>query len=957
MSMARPIQYDPEKNRERDRLVHGLERPAEGCSLNVEFSPGGRFDKSPAVHCRVGVRSGASPEGTVESSHVSRTANDICGNDSAVSSSRPTAFLWLRLSLTFLFVTVATPLLAASVDYSREVKPILAENCYKCHGAAQRKGGLRLDTAALAVKGGERGAAIKPGKSAESPLIQAIKGTHPELPRMPHKRPPLTDAQIASIEQWIEQGVIAPANEEPDKGVHWSFAPPQHAKPPSVRQTNWPRNPIDEFILARLEMEDIKPSAQAERSTLIRRVSLDLTGLPPTPAEVDAFLNDGDSTAYESLVERLLASPHYGERWGRWWLDAARYADSNGYSIDSMRSIWPYRDWVVSALNQDLPFHQFTIWQLAGDLLPNPTQEQLIATGFHRNTQVNHEGGIDLEQFRVESAVDRVNTTATVWLGLTLACAQCHDHKFDPLTQREYYRFFAFFNQQENDGHGNAALEAINTFELGSPEELTALAKYREEFQGREKELNEWVEKELKPKQPEWETGLDEGAKKKLKPEVVAVLAVPAAERNEFQVGTAFNAFRDQDSGYRVRRKALDQFKKREPKVTTSLIMKDRSELRETHVMIKGDFTRPGVTVEPGTPAVLHPFPGSARASRAAFGTPPEAVASSPSSERNTSTPVLSEASPAHEMHALPNRLDLAEWLISRENPLTARVIMNRVWHQYFGKGLVETDNDFGLQGTRPTHPELLDWLATEFMERGWSLKAMHRLIVSSATYRQASVVTLVRAWSDSPGTARALTSAATIDPLNRLLWRQNRIRLDAELIRDVSLTASGLLERRLGGPPVFPPQPDGLDAFTQNKREWKTSTGGDRFRRGLYTHIQRTRFHPALAVFDAPDSYTACTRRLRSNTPLQALTLLNDHQFVELAEGLASRLEEQAGNDAAKLDFAFRCCLARPPTNSESERLQRLLSTERSAQPSEMAAWTTIARVLLNLDEMVTRE
>src|SRR5438552_7648785 len=371
---------------------------------------------------------------------------------------------------------------ARPVDYVREVKPLLVERCYKCHGASQQKGKLRLDTAASALQGGESGPALKRGRSAESLIVQAVKGIHPEISRMPYKKPPLSEAQIALIEQWIDQGAPAPADEQPERNVHWAFVAPERVAPPEVKKQGWVRNPIDRFILARLEKEGVAPSPEADHITLIRRLSLDLVGLPPRAEEVNAFLNDARPDAFERLVDRLLASPHYGERWARWWLDAARYADSNGYSIDSVRSIWPYRDWVISALNGDLPFDQFTVWQLAGDLLPNPTTEQLVATGFHRNTQVNHEGGIDIEQFRIESAMDRVNTTATVWLGLTLGCAQCHDHKLDPSTQREYYRFFAFFNQQENDGHGNSALEASNTLELGTPEERAALAAYRDQL-------------------------------------------------------------------------------------------------------------------------------------------------------------------------------------------------------------------------------------------------------------------------------------------------------------------------------------------------------------------------------------------------------------------------------------------------------------------------------------------
>jgi hypothetical protein len=718
---------------------------------------------------------------------------------------------------------------------------------------------------------------------------------------------------------------------------HWAFIPPTHPTPPVVQHTGWARNAIDRFVLARLEKEGIATSPEADRATLLRRVSLDLTGLPPSPAEVDSFLGDTAPDAYERLVERLLASPHYGERWGRWWLDAARYADSNGYSIDSVRSVWPYRDWVVRALNADLSFDQFTIWQLAGDLLsPDARQgspDPIIATGFHRNTQVNHEGGIDAEQFRIESAVDRVNTTATVWLGLTLGCAQCHDHKYDPFTQRDYYRLFAFFNQQENDGHAGSALRAENTLDIGTPGELAALASHREELKRREKELNEWIEKDLKPRQPAWEKSLAGESGRKLKPEVAAALAVAAGERNEFQADTAFKAFRDQDAGYRERRKTVEEFRKSEPQLPTTLVMKERSERRETFVMIKGDFTRPGAKVEAGVPELFEPL-----------------------RQPDVHTP-QPDAAPKQTEGRARTRLDLARWIVSPGNPLTARVLMNRVWQLYFGRGLVETDNDFGTMGVPPSHPELLDWLATEFVAHGWSLKAMHRLIVTSATYRQSSDTPSPSARARSHEVAGGKLKTENADPNNKLLSRQNRLRLDAEWIRDVQLAASGLLDARLGGPPGFPPQPSGIDAFTQNKREWKTSAGDDRFRRALYTHIQRTTLHPALAVFDEPDTYVTCTRRLRSNTPLQALTLLNDRQFLELAQGLASRLMTRQGGDADRIEFAFRCCVARSPSKDELSRLRQLLDEERGTGTAESTAWLAVARVLLNLDETITRE
>ncbi|MBI1841141.1 MAG: DUF1553 domain-containing protein [Verrucomicrobia bacterium] len=688
---------------------------------------------------------------------------------------------------------------------------------------------------------------------------------------------------------------------------HWAFEKPQRPFPGGEPGAH---NPIDALIQARIRTEGLRVSPEADRSTLLRRVSLDLTGLPPSLEDLASFLADRDPGAYERVVDRLLNSPHYGERWGRWWLDAARYADSNGYSIDSPRSIWPYRDWVVRALNADMPFDQFTLWQIAGDLMASnalprgvDAKDPLIATGFHRNTQVNHEGGVDVEQFRVESVVDRVNTTATVWLGITLACAQCHDHKFDPLTQRDYYRFFAFFNSCENDGHGDLSLEAVNHVDLGTAAEIAARDAHRAEHKRREAQLNDWLSREIAPGLAKWEASLTPKARSELAPLVRDTLEVPPAQRGKDQSNVVWTAFRNQSAEYTRRRKEIDSFKSSEPRVATSLVMRERREPRETRVLIKGDFTRPSDVVEAGTPAVLPALPSSG------------------------------------VDRTRPNRLDLARWLTSPENPLTARVLVNRVWQQLFGRGIVETENDFGTQGSLPSHPELLDGLAIDLMSRGWSLKALLRSIVTSATYRQSS-------------TARS--NLMERDPSNRWLARQSRIRLDAEVIRDAVLSASGLLDQKVGGPPVFPPQPTGLGAFTQNDRPWATSKGPDRYRRALYTHLQRTSLHPALAVFDAPDSYQTCTRRLRSNTPLQALALLNDPAFTEFAEALGRRLAESPRG----IDLGFQLCLSRSPKPEEKRRLGSFVSAQRKrSSASEPAIWTDVARVLLNLDETITRE
>jgi mono/diheme cytochrome c family protein len=823
------------------------------------------------------------------------------------------------VSLASFLLTVSPSAAADAVDYVRDVKPLLARRCTACHGPAKQKAGLRLDTAAAIRKGGDSGPAIVSGKGSASLLIKAVSGA-PDVPVMPRNGPRLSAAEIGLLKTWIDQGATAPTTEiaadpRQAKRKHWAFQPVVRPPLPPVRDVAWVRNPIDRFILARLEKEGIAPSPEADRTTLIRRVSLDLVGLPPTPREVEEFVHDPRPDAYERLVDRLLASPHYGERWGRHWLDLARYADSNGFNIDAPRSIWKYRDWVIAALNQDMPFDRFTVEQIAGDLLPGATTEDRIATGFHRNTLRNEEGGIDIEQFRVESVVDRVNTTGAVFLGLTVGCAQCHDHKYDPLTQREYYQLFAFFNNADEP-----------TLELPTPAQQRRRQAIRARIGelDRQRRLLDPVNETLLA---EWEKKLSTEARAALPYSIRGILDVPDNARDRNQVRALLAALRKGDQTRHVvgglgnplvaaahlkalvfRNEAdreIARLRKQEPVVITTLVMQERKTPRETHVHLGGDFLRKGARVSPGVPDALPPLRAKS-----------------------------------------PNRLDLARWLVDPKNPLTPRVTVNRLWERYFGLGIVETENDFGTQGTPPSHPELLDWLASELVARGWSLKAMHRLIVTSATYRQSS---------------HARPDLAVIDPRNRLVARQARLRLDAEIVRDTALAASGLLSQKLGGPSVFPPQPDGVFAFTQIRRDWKANTGSDRYRRGMYTHLWRSAPHPALTVFDAPDSTTACTRRNRSNTPLQALTLLNDQAFYEFAQGLAGRvLRECPGADAERLRYAFRLCLARAPRTGEQKRLEELLRSQRTESPAnapERAAWTTVARVLLNLDEFLTRE
>jgi hypothetical protein len=747
---------------------------------------------------------------------------------------------------------------AETVRFRTDVLPILAENCFACHGfdAKNRAADLRLDDRAAAIEQG----AIVPGDAAASLLLDRVDAADPDEVMPPRDSGKTLSAREREIlRRWIEQG----AEYEP----HWAFAAPAPAAPPAVPGVD---HPIDRFIRARLAAVKLSPSPRADAATLMRRLHLDLVGLPPGPAEVEAFVRDPSADAYDKLVARLLDSPHHGERWGRWWLDQARYADSHGYSFDNPRQIWKYRDWVVDAINADMPFDRFTIEQLAGDLLPEATTAQRIATGFHRNTQINQEGGIDPEQFRIDAVFDRVATTGSVWMGLTIGCAQCHDHKFDPVEQREYYGLFAFFNDQDeidmrvlDDRVDPAVVDAARD---------AARQAVADAMEARASAL------------AAWEAGLTDKDRERLSAAVTKILDKPAEDRSfEDRRALFVVASGVVDDEFLL---LLDEYDRAvvEAKGVSTLVLAERSQPRTTKRFVMGDFTRPAEEIEPGTPAILPPL------------------------ERGD---------------ARPDRLDLARWLVTSKHPLTARVIVNRIWQQYFGVGLVETENDFGLVGTPPSHPELLDWLACEFRARGWSLKALHRLIVSSETYKQRSV---------------RRPDIQEVDPLNRLLARQQRLRLDAEGVRDVALAASGLLAPAIGGPPVFPPIPAGVTDQGQVKHKWPVSTGDDRHRRALYTFRFRASPVPALAVFDAPDGQLTCTRRGRSNTPLQALTLLNDAAFFEFAGGLEKVIRAEG------IEAAFVRCTSRRPAAEELSILARL-------DPLDQA------RVLLNLDETITRE
>ena len=807
-----------------------------------------------------------------------------------------------------------------SLLFRETVQPILQDRCLACHNQKVRSSGLSLETRGGVLNGGTRGPAVLPGDSEQSRLIQAL--AHSSDLKMPPGGK-LPEAEIQALVRWVALG--APWDESGDSGEggHWSFQAVRRPVPPQVSDTQWVRTPIDRFILHRLKAEGLAPSPEASRITLLRRLSLDLLGLPPSPAAVDRFLEDTRPGAYERLVERLLASPHYGERWGRHWLDVARYADSDGFS-DGSRQIWMYRDWVVRSLNRDLPFDRFTIQQLAGDLIPDASKEQIVATGFHRNTLLNQEGGIDVEQYRVERVVDRVATTGAAFLGLTVGCARCHDHKYDSVSQKEFFQLYSFFNNIEER---SPELEETDRprhwpfLELGSDEEFARRDIIRSQLGLLEEELKTY-EKELLARLPQWEQELAPERRREYPPEIQRILVLPAEERNEIQLKTLHLLYKEQDLGHATRKAGIDSLKQAEPKLPSTLVMKELPEPREAYIHLGGEFTRRGDTVQPDVPAVLPPLTAQSR----------------------------------------PDRMDLAQWLVDPGHPLTARVTVNRIWQRYFGAGLVETENDFGTQGTRPSHPALLDWLASELIRKGWSLKAIHRLIVTSATYRQSS---------------RHREDAAKVDPANRLLARQHRLRLESEVVRDVCLAASGLWNRALGGPPVFPPQPQGSSRLGHSKRSWVASQGEDRFRRGLYTHFWRSTPHPALMVFDSPNGITTCTRRSRSTSPLQALTLLNDEAFYEFAQGLARRvLREGPDQDAERIDYTFRVCLSRPPSAEESTQLKRFLDHQRhdlarrpreaqsllsleseDEDPQELAAWTLLSSVLLNLDELITRE
>jgi hypothetical protein len=838
------------------------------------------------------------------------------------------------------------PAARVKVDFERDIAPIFKQSCEVCHSAKQQSGGLRLDERNAALAGGYSGPVIKPGDSAGSKLIQLVAGLQKGM-IMPLAGPRLTPEQVGLLRAWIDQGASWPAANEAAKGNsasaaakprHWSFIPPRRPAVPRVHQAAWVRNPIDALVLSKLEAQKIAPSPEADRVTLIRRLSLDLIGLPPTPAEVDQFVNDRKPGAYERLVDRLLASPHFGEKWARQWLDLAHYADSDGYEKDNVRPYaWKWRDWVIRALNRNMPFDQFTAEQVAGDLLPHATLDTKIATGFFRNTLTNREGGVDPEEYRVEQVIDRTATLGTTWLGLTVGCARCHDHKYDPISQKEFYQLTAFFNTVHEVNVEDPTSDELGTFLHGKPEydhkraELLAQHKVAElQADWERKTLEAGAHPGVSPSYDnEWmllEVLLDDGQE---------ILKTPPAQRSPKQRDTLTDFFVERYNDVVTKErykqlkfdelwKNLQQLERDYPPLSQAQTIARNPHPPESHILIRGDYKQPGVAVQPATLTVLNPFP-------------PDSM-----------TP----------------RLALARWLVSRDNPLTARVTVNRIWQEYFGHGLVETSADFGTRGELPTHPELLDWLATEFMDSGWDVKHIHKLIVQSATYRQSS---------------KTRHDLEAQDPTNKLLARQVRLRLPAELIRDEALAVSGLLDPTVGGESVRPPQPAGVLSlgFGGSADKWKESRGPEKYRRGLYIMFLRTTPYPELVNFDAPDSLQSCSRRERSTTPLQALDLLNDPVFIEAAQVLAARImHDQQDSVRDRLQYAFRLCLARNATPKELDRLSRYYGEQDALlqQQPELAGtlfpdtgiegvdratagvWVCVSRLLLNLDEFITR-
>jgi hypothetical protein len=822
-----------------------------------------------------------------------------------------------------------------ALDFNRDIRPILSENCFYCHGqdGNKREADLRLDDRAAAIEA----SAIVPGDPGASTMLERIHSTDPDvLMPPPSSNRRLSAEQKKLLDRWIGEG----AGYEP----HWAFTAPVRPAPPEVTQAGWVRNDVDRFVLAAIEAAGLAPSPEADRATLIRRLHADLVGLPPTPEEVDAFVADSDPQAYEKLVDRLLASPHYGERMALPWLDAARYADSNGFQQDGDTWQWIWRDWVVKALNADMPFDQFSIEQLAGDLLPDATNDQKIATGFNRNHLLNGEGGAIAEEQRFNTLFDRVDTTSTTWLGLTMACAQCHDHKYDPLTQRDYYALLDTFNRVPESGMPTKFSARIRVappvLELPSAEQAQRLA----ELEAARKSGEARARPVLDALYAAWKTGLSsdgelaDGAD--LSRSLTPLLRKPENERTEDEKKSIERQLREhfearvkaalvkdlpEVARYEQDRKAYEDYKA--DQLPRAMVMSD-AKPRDTKILDRGDYLSPtGEKLDFAPPAFLPPLP---------------------------------EGFPR-------NRLGLARWLFLPEHPLTARVQVNRMWQQFFGTGIVKTTEDMGVQSEYPLHMNLLDWLAVEFRQRGWSQKQMHRLLVTSATYRQSGRVT---------------ADHLAKDPENRLHARAARFRMPSMVLRDMSLSASGLIDLRLGGQPVYPYQPDqiweALAITTERDFTYPASHGPDLYRRSLYTFWRRT-VSPA-NMFDTANRQTCTVRASRTSTPLHALTTLNDPTWVEASRVLAEKSLVASASLDGRLTFAFRRVLGRKPTAYDLEALERMHGRQlavyradaeaakhflgvgesprnESLDVAEHAALTSVCLAIFNLDEALTRE
>lgn len=746
----------------------------------------------------------------------------------------------IKIASLLLWIKVGFITPVEALDFTRDIRPLLSDRCIKCHGPGDQKGKLRLDSREAILK------VIDLDDLENSELLYRLT-TDDEDDKMPPKKggtKRLTTAQVALFKEWVLNGV--PFDE------HWAYLPPTKVR---VEEDV---HPVDHFIGKRLAENGIEPNPPADPATLLRRLSLDLTGLPPTVAEVDTFVSAPSEENYRKQVERLLASPHFGEKWALRWLDLARYADSNGYQHDDLRSMWPWRDWVINAINADMPYDQFTIEQLAGDLLPNPTRDQVIATAFHRNTPTNFSGGSKVDEVRATLISDRVNVTGQVWLGATMECAACHDHKFDPITHRDYYEMYAFFNQSVDEvamlGTGMFRKKFVGaTVKVPTgrenPEQASKLQEEMDALKARLAELKK------------------DSSKPSIRPKIWSI---------QKRINVLKGGFADL-----------------QPAVVH--VLRDSETPRQTHIFERGSYLAPGERVSTGTVDALHPFPKDAP----------------------------------------PNRLGLAQWLVAADNPLVARVAVNRWWAELFGRGIVETLDDFGMQSAPPSHPDLLDWLAVDFKENGWSLKSLLQTLVISNTYRQSAVVR---------------SDAAIVDPENRLLWRSPRHRLTAELVRDNALAISGLINREMHGPPVFPVQPADLwnEIAAADVKSYPTSTGRDRYRRGIYVMLRRGNPHPSMLNFDAGDRSLCVANRPRTNTPIQALTLLNDPNFVEAAESFAKLIRDQKGDKSDKARWAFRRALSREPSDAELNVLLSLHATN--------STWFDVAQTLLNTDETICR-